>query len=525
MNELPQRELKLERGRVDLDAVREAIGAFGGSVAAATDIAGELRRMPTGWVVGSLAKAREEAIEILPAAVDGMLKGQKALEALPSMLADGTSKRYLIAFSNLSELRGSGGFIGFVTVLKAEDGDLDLEDVSGRPTELFPPPGESGVTYPDWFPADFRSSGEIFQNINLTADFPTAGKLITETAGRAIGTIDGVIGVDPVGLSAVLKATGPITIPSWPESIDADNVSRIAQHDVYLRIRNNQAREDFFAELVRTTFDRLVTVDVRFRPETFGTFDAAVRAGHFRMYSSHSEDQATFTELGLAGDVDRARGAGDVLSLVSQNATGNKGDWFLRRTMRYEVKLDPRSGSASTELVVDIRNTAPRSGLPDYVIGAKVGDLDRGTNRQNVTLVRAPTDALRSLEVDGKQAEAMQGPEGPLRGYRTTVDVTAGGSKEIRMLSTLPRALEGPADERSFRLHVLPQAVVNPDFLEVAIAVPDGWRLEGATSFVGDLSSDLIMDVRVVQTQRAWLFDKVVLEPWRIARDLLGRIF
>jgi hypothetical protein len=93
------------------------------------------------------------------------------------------------------------------------------------------------------------------------------------------------------------------------------------------------------------------------------------------------------------------------------------------------------------------------------------------------------------------------------------------------MFSTLPRALEGSADERSYRLHVLPQAVVNPDFLEVAIAVPDGWRMEGEATFAGDLSSDLIMDVRVVQTPRAWLFDKLVLEPWRIARDLLGRIF
>jgi hypothetical protein len=525
MNELPDRELKLEDGRVDLDAVEEAIGAFGGSVAAATDIGEELGRMPTGWVIGPLARARTEALDLLPSAVEGMLKGQKALESLPSLLAEGTKKRYLIAFSNLSELRGSGGFIGFVTVLEAEDGDLDLEDVSGRPTELFPPPGETDAAYPPWFPADLRSAGGIFQNINLSSDFPTAGRLIVDTAQSAIGQIDGVIGVDPIGLGAVLRATGPIDIPSWPDPIDADNVSRIAQHDVYLRIRNNQRREDFFAELVRTTFDRLVSEDVRFRPETFGTFDGAVRAGHFRMFSSHDEDQAAFTELGLAGDVARAQGASDVLSLVTQNATGNKGDWFLRRSMRYDVRLDPIRRSAATELVVEMRNTAPGAGLPDYVIGAKTDGLERGTNRQNVTLVRAAADELRGLQVGADQSIPLQGPEGPLRGYRSTVDIRPGGSAELRMTSTIPKAVQGTGADRTYRLHVMPQPVVNADFLEVSIKAPAGWTVEGETTYANELGRDEVLEVRLKQTSRAWLFDKVVLEPWRTARDLLGRVF
>ncbi|MGH2760910.1 MAG: DUF4012 domain-containing protein [Actinomycetota bacterium] len=525
MSELPDRELKLEDGRVDLGAVEEAIGAFGGSVAAATDIGEELRSMPSGWVIGPLDRARSEALALLPSAVEGMLKGQKALESLPSLLADGTKKRYLIAFSNLSELRGSGGFIGFVTVLEAEDGDLDLEDVSGRPTELFPPPGETDASYPSWLPADLRSAGAIFQNINLSSDFPTAGRLIVDTARSALGQVDGVIGVDPVGLGAILNATGPIDIASWPDPIDADNVSRVAQHDVYLRIRNNQQREDFFAELVRTTFDRLVTDDVAFRPETFGTFDGAVRAGHFRMYSSHGEDQATFTELGLAGDAARAQAASDVLSLVTQNATGNKGDWFLRRSMRYDVRLDPIRRTASTELAVDFRNSAPSSGLPDYVIGAKAGGVERGTNRQILTLVRAAADELRGLQVGADQVTALQGPEGPLRGYRTAVDIRAGGSAEIRMTSTIPKAVQGTGSDRTYRLHVMPQPVVNADFLEVSIRAPAGWTVEGDSTFANELGRDLILEVRLRQTSRAWLFDKVVLEPWRVARDLLGRIF
>lgn len=522
---LPDRELKLEGGRVDLGAVRDAIGAFGGSVAAATDVAEELGDMPSGWLVEPLDRARAEALDVLPSAVDGMLKGQRALASMPSLFADGTTKRYLIAFSNLSELRGSGGFIGYVTVLRAEDGDLELEEVSGRPTELFPPPGESLVTFPEWLPSDLREQGGIFQNVNTSTDFPTAGHLIVETAEPAIGEVDGVIGIDPLGLAAILGATGPIEIPSWPERIDAANVSRVAQHDVYIRIQNNEAREDFFEELVRTTFDRLATLDVAFRPETFGTFDAAVRGGHLRMYSVHEEDQAAFTGLGLAGSAERAGGAGDVLSVVSQNAAGNKADWFLRREVRYRVALDPFSRTAASDLVVRMQNGAPRSGMPDYVIGSSVEELEEGTNRQNVTFVRDPDDVFRALEVDGRLVPAAGGAEGPLQGYRTTVDIPAGSSRDVRLVSIVPRALEGTGDELIYRLHVLPQPVVNPDFLEIDIEVPEGWRAEGRTSFAGALRGDLVLEVRVSQTTRAWLLEKVVLEPWRSVRALVGRIF
>jgi hypothetical protein len=525
--QLPDRELKLVDGRVDLVAVRRATVAFGSSIAAAADVEDELARMPTGWVIDSLARARTEALELLPTAIDGLRKGQAAIEAMPSLLGDDGLKRYVVAFSNLAELRGSGGFIGYITSLKAQRGDLDLEDISGRPTELFPPPGETQLAYPDWFPADFRRQSKIFQNINVTTDFPTVGNFIVQSAGPALGPVQGVIGVDPIGLSAILRVVGPISVPSWPEPITADNVSSVAQNGVYVRYpTDDNLRQEFFTQLVRTTFDRLVTGQHAFRPETFGDFDIAVRGGHFRMYSVDAEDQAAFTQLGLSGGVDRTQGATDVLSFVSQNAVGNKADWYLHRTVRYRVRLEPADDAAVSEIEVEMRNEAPSSGLPDYIIGQSGGlVLPKGTNRQNVMLLRSPLDELRALTIQGRPVSAVQAAEGPLRSYRATTDIPPRGSRFVRVTSETPHAFATERGERIYRLHLLPQPVANRDVYEVSIEVPDGWTVKGERTFSGELTGDRVLEVRLSQTKPAWFVEKVFLQPWRQARELVGRIF
>lgn len=78
---------------------------------------------------------------------------------------------------------------------------------------------------------------------------------------------------------------------------------------------------------------------------------------------------------------------------------------------------------------------------------------------------------------------------------------------------------------RTYRLHVLSQPVANPDAYTIEIEPPKGWRAQGETTYSGNLTGDVIMEVRLTQTWRAWLFQKTVLDPWRVGRRLVGRIF
>jgi hypothetical protein len=46
--------------------------------------------------------------------------------------------------------------------------------------------------------------------------------------------VDGVIAVDPEGLAAMMRLTGPITVPEWPVPITSANVSAITQNEAYV---------------------------------------------------------------------------------------------------------------------------------------------------------------------------------------------------------------------------------------------------------------------------------------------------
>jgi hypothetical protein len=243
------------------------------------------------------------------------------------------------------------------------------------------------------------------------------------------------------------------------------------------------------------------------------------------MFSTDSDDQTTFEELGLAGGVGRASGATDVLSLVSENATGNKGDWFLRREVVYRVRLDPGDGVADTELQAVLRNDAPSSGLPDYIIGSPIENLETGTNRQILLLVRSPSDSLQTFVVGDEALNPEQAPEGTLTSYRSSADVPPQSSTGVRVASRISDAFDGAGRRRTYRLHVLPQPVANADRYDVVVEVPRGWRAEGVTRFSGPLADDVVLEVELTQNWRAWLFDRVVRDPWRIVGDVVGRIF
>jgi hypothetical protein len=242
------------------------------------------------------------------------------------------------------------------------------------------------------------------------------------------------------------------------------------------------------------------------------------------MYSAHDSDQLALTKLGLTGSVDR-EGATDVLSLVSENASGNKIDWYLRRDIQYRVRLDPETGVGKADLVATFRNTAPDSGLPDYVIGSPT-NLARGSNQSLLLLLRAPPDSLEEIEIgDNTEPVAVREREGRLRSYRSSMEIRATSGVTLRASSTVPGALIGPPARRTYRLDVIPQALAHPDHCEVVIEVPSGWSARGRTRFSGDLDRPVTLEVEFTRTRRATLVDEVILDPARAVGRFFARLF
>ena len=101
-----------------------------------------------------------------------------------------------------------------------------------------------------------------------------------------------------------------------------------------------------------------------------GALAPAAREKHIMLWSNRPKEQQLFEDIGAAGAV--APVEGDFLGLVTQNASGNKIDYFLRRSVDYQVELDPGSGRLRATATVTLSNDAPASGLPLGVIGNQV---------------------------------------------------------------------------------------------------------------------------------------------------------
>jgi hypothetical protein len=310
---------------------------------------------------------------------------------------------------------------------------------------------------------------------------PTVAKAVQAAyplTGR--GPVDGVILIDPIGLAALLKVTGPITVAPWPEPLTPDNTAQILNFDHYDRLKP-PARDDFQGAVVRAVIDRLTVGDLAAPSELAAALAPAVRGGHLQLWSPDRAAEALFRKVNAAGELRPPKGA-DFIELVTQNGSAAKIDWFLRRSLRYEAVVDPDTGDVRATAVVTLTNSAPTEGLDPYVIGGTALNNTRaGESRLFLTLYSA-------LDLDGVTDEAGQplgvnlGQENGLTAMRVLLRIPPGGSRTIRFQLTGGADLSGG----DYQLILGHQATAWPD--QVDLKITGGPSLEQSMALVERLS-------------------------------------
>lgn len=519
----PPRVWGLHRGRVDLDAARRAATILSHAVKLADEAESRLEAAPDSWLAPPVRSILHESSVRLESSLEQIRTARTGMAALPSLLAEDGVKRYLIAFSSLAELRGTGGFLGYFAVIEALDGTLRLAAASGRPTEAFPPLAETRVRIPDAYRQAYGRYGiDLWQNINIGIDFPTVAKAVLTAAEGSVGQLDGVIQLDPLGISALLRLTGPVRITSWPDPISAGNVSQVAQHDMYVRFDGSrEMRTKLIGELIDATFSKVLASNLALGGHTSTELGGALGSGHIRVFSKHGSDQEALRRLNATGDVHRLDDATDALGVVTNNSTGSKVDWYLRRSVRYRVELDPTSRTARARLQASLRNLARPGGGSTDVAEPLGGFLPRGTNRQIILIARTADARLESVRIGRAEPSVGHGVEGELQVYQTSAVIPAASRAGLEADFSLPSALRAENEGLTYRLHILSQPVVQPDYYDIEVFVPKGWKADGQTKFVGRLEGDVVLDVHLRQTLRAKLLDIFVLAPWRTLTSLV----
>lgn len=469
-------ELRYRSGRVDLDLLAAAAPALADTATSVGSARQALDDVGSVWLAAPLQDRIDQlADELADVAPDAELAALAA-ERLPVVLGAEGPKRYLVAFTTPAESRGVGGFVGSWAVLEADDGRLDLVE-QGRAADVNERPGRDvrTVTRPSDYVgryARFRP-GYWFQDTTLSPDVPSSALAVADVFAQAgYAPVDGVIFVDPYGLAALLRLTGPVDVPGRDRRLGPDDAADWLLRGQYLETLDQDERADLLGDVGSAVFDELVATDLP-GPRRLGeVLGPPVAEGHLSVVLFDEGGAALADRLGTTRPFPAPDGA-DLAGLVTQNNANNKIDVFLRRTVDYRAEVDPATGQVEATATVSLANDAPATGLPPAVIGSNDRDLPPGTNRLYLSWYSALR--LEGATVDGVPATLERQRELGWYVYSTFVEVPPGGSVVVDL------ELAGFVDPGSpYRLHLPVQPLVAPDTWTVAVDGPPGVTVDPA---------------------------------------------
>jgi hypothetical protein len=328
------------------------------------------------WLVSPLRAKLDGEVRKLRRAEHDANTALLATRAVPGLLGADGSRRYLVLFENPAESRASGGVIGDFAEVAAVDGKLSLVrvgsvgelDSSGNPAgKHLIGPGDYLARYSQFEPEDY------WENVPMSPDFPSVGAVAANLYPECGGTrVNGVISLDPVAMAGFLAATGPITAPQWPVQVDADNAVAILANEEFVHFSaDNSLRIEFVQGLVTSLWHDLVTRKLPSFPTLANDLLPALRGGHLLLYSETPQAERFFEAVHVAGSMPPVHG--DFLGVVTQNAEGNKIDWYLRRSITYRAVLHRTTDEITAVLTLKLHNVSPTSGLPPLIIDPEPG--------------------------------------------------------------------------------------------------------------------------------------------------------
>jgi hypothetical protein len=480
----PLQSLKITGGRIPLQAIQALDGPLNDAQGRLNGTEVQLRNLRSPWLVPPLHDRLDLVGSRVAAAGRSIAIAVDAERLAVAMLGggSGTSRRYFLALTTPSELRGASGLIANYGVLVADRGTLAVTHV-GRMEDLArqSPKVPNGLGWNPKFVSTYGQdlNGALWQNLTISPDFPTTANAIESLYPRSGGEpVAGVVAIDPVGLSAVLAIEGPAHISSWSTAITSQNVVGIMEHDQYNQFPDLNRRIDFLAELTSDVVNRFRTVTVTDLSKFTAAFGPAVRGKHILLASADAAEQTALVRLGLAGAVIPA--SDDFLGVFSTNASTNKVDWYLQRTIDYQTTLTA-SGLRGT-VTVRLHNAAPATGQAAYILQGTPGGPPPGTNRQILSLM-TPWDVVVAT-VDGHTASLNEAPSQGVKLFSVLVDVPSGADTVIQF------GLRGSRPSAPYHLDFLAQPTPHPDLLHVAVTDHGHSMVERSLTVDSDLRLD-----------------------------------
>ena len=322
---------------------------------------------PSGYV-GSLKTRFRDLQGKVDDAADAMDVANRALKVLPQMLGTDGKRNYLVVMQNNAEIRATGGLPGAASLVSADHGKISMvREVSGgsfgqAPAPVLPlQPAEEKLFG--------KNLGEFFLDANLTPDFARSSDLWKARWEQTQPEkIDGVISMDTVTLSYLLKALGPVDVGGV--HLTSDNVVDELLSKVYARIPDPAAQDAFFGQVTSAIFQRILSFSGS-RQALLQALGQAADEHRLLIHDYDSKVQSDLDGTAVAGQVTKDSPKNPQVGVYFADGTLSKMSYYLRYTTQVSA-TSCVGGVQNLSGSLTLTSTAPKDAkttLPAYVLG------------------------------------------------------------------------------------------------------------------------------------------------------------
>jgi hypothetical protein len=262
------------------------------------------------------------------------------LALAPDLLGAHHPMRYLFVWQNPAELRATGGFLGASDLVTVDHGHISHRFYGhGLPHEITWPPTP--------FPEEVYTpeSTWLFEDANFSPDFPLSARFERWFYGEDTGNwAGGVINFLDTATPDLLQATGPVYLPSYHLSVNAQSVTPLAQKFVNGRGSSagdsnaaDTARKGFFLAVLKALLARSEHLSVNRLPSILGTLHAMFQRGEILAYDRDPAVESAIRTAGADGRL--ILGSGDYLYIVDDNRSYNKLNPYVQEAATYTATV------------------------------------------------------------------------------------------------------------------------------------------------------------------------------------------
>ena len=350
-------------------------------------------------LIGPVRSGVDQVAEVMQGAAP-------AVDLLPTLLGADGPRNYLLVFQNNAESLALGGSAASQTLISVDNGAIAMGSQ-----------GNSG-SYQNGEAVDVpveQSARDLYTDILVDhvntsmsrPDFPTAAQIMRAWWQRDISPdqIDGVISIDPIALSKILVATGPITLATG-DVLSSDNAVSLLLSEVYQRwdsYENPELVDGFFAAAAGAVFEKVASGQFNLKDMAVALAEGS-SSGNILVWSEDEKVTKAIDGERVSGVLPTSNEDATTVGVYFNNTNGSKIDYYTQGSVTADAVCEAGSSTftVTAGLALPI-NQKQAEALPRYV-----QSMTYGTSfRDWIYVYGPPGTTVSNVAVNGQRVDIL----------------------------------------------------------------------------------------------------------------------